>query len=242
MKIYKYRDFANPSEEDFRRLDACVRRHLVWCARADTLNDPEEFVWECDYTASLATLNLLTEVLVKARGRTEVDARALAQIAIEQARLENIAKPVFLDMIVQCRNDIGLSCFGSAPNNEILWQRYGGQGAGVCVEFEVPDDVLGVQFNHVQYLERTSLHVDDLLRAFVDHNAAQLVYDVALLSKPSAWASEEEIRFVSQRHSISVAIAPAQVSCVFLGEGLSAEVRARMQQLAALAPLADRPR
>jgi hypothetical protein len=41
----------------------------------------------------------------------------------------------------------------------------------------------------------------------------------SLLSKPSAWASEEEIRFVSQRHSISVAIDRARVSCVFLGRG-----------------------
>jgi hypothetical protein len=170
MKIYKYRDFSNPNEDDFRRLEASVYRHLVWCAKPDRLNDPQEFVWECDYTATPATLDLLTEVLVKVRGRTQLDARVIAEVAIQRGRLESIAKPVFIGMIEQCRNEIGLSCFGAAPNNEILWQRYGGNGAGVCVEFEVPADMLGTQVHWVQYPEHKRLHVDQLMHAFVDRN------------------------------------------------------------------------
>jgi hypothetical protein len=242
VKIYKYRDFSNPNEDDLRRLEASVHHHLVWCAKPDTLNDPEEFAWECDYTPTPATLDILTEVLVKARGRTKVAARTIAQIAIKFRRLESIAKPVFIGMIEQCRNEIGHACFGAAPNNEILWQRYGGHGAGVCVEFDVPTDLLGTQLHRVQYPERKRLHVDQLMRAFVDRKHGQVVYDVALLSKPSSWANEEEIRFVSQRHSILVALDRAQVTCVFLGDALSADIRARIQQIAAPVPLADRRR
>jgi len=240
MKIYKYRDFSNPNEDDFRRLEDSVHRRMVWCARADTLNDPEEFVWECDYTATPATLDLLAEVLVRKRGRTQAKARAIAQVAIESGHLESVAKPVFVDMIRQCRNEVGLACFGAAPNNEILWQRYGGRGAGVCVEFEVPSDVLGTQLHRVQYPEHKRLHIDELLRAYADHNSAQVVYDVALLSKPSSWANEEEIRFVSQRHSIRVALDRAHVSCVFIGNELTTEVRARIQQIVRPVPLAER--
>jgi hypothetical protein len=242
MKIYKYRDFSNPNEDDFRRLEASVHRHLVWCAKPDTLNDPEEFVWECDYTATPATLELMTEVLVKARGRTRLEARAIAEVAIQGGRLERIAKPVFIDMIEQCRNEIGLSCFGAAPNNEILWQRYGGNGAGVCVEFEVPADLLGTQVHRVQYPEHKRLHVDQLMHAFVDRDHLQLVYDLALLSKASFWANEEEIRFVSQRHSILVALDTAQVSCVHLGNDLGADVRARIERIVAPAPVGNRRR
>jgi hypothetical protein len=240
MKIYKYRDFSNPSEGDYRRLDASVHRRLVWCAKPDTLNDPEEFIWEYDYTPTPATLDLLTRVLVKARGRTPVVARSIAQIAIKCGRLEGIAKPVFIGMIEQCRDEIGLTCFGAAANNDVLWLRYGGAGAGVCVEFDVPADLLGTQLRRVQYPAKKRLHVDQLLRAFLDRNAAQIVYDVALLSKPSSWASEEEIRFISRGHSILVAIDRAHVSCVFLGDALRADVRARIQQMAAPVPLADR--
>ena len=242
MKIYKYRDFSNPNDDDFRRLEALVHRHLVWCARPDTLNDPQEFDWECDYTTSPATLELLTGVLVKARGRTQSDARSIAEDAIQRGLLESIARPVVVDMIKQCRNEIGLACFGTAPNNEILWQRYGGHGAGVCVEFEVPVDMLGVQLHRVQYATQKRLHIDHLLRAFVGRDNGQLIYNMALLSKPSSWAGEEEIRFVSQRHSVSVVIDRAQLSCVFLGEGLRPDVRARIQRLAAPARLADRER
>lgn len=242
MKIYKYRDFSNPNDDDFRRLEASVHRYMVWCARPDTLNDPQEFVWECDYTATPTTLGLLTGVLIKSRGRTQVDARAIAEVAIQSGRLEIIAKPVFVGMIEQCRNEIGLSCFGAAPNNEILWRRYGGNGAGVCVEFEVPDGLLGTQLHRVKYSEEKQLHVDQILHAFVDRDSAQVVYDVALLSKPSAWADEEEIRFVSRGHSIQVALDRGQVSCVFLGDALRADVRARIQRIVAPAALADRRR
>jgi hypothetical protein len=47
-----------------------VHRQLIWCARPDALNDPQEFVWACNYTATPETLDLLTEVLVRARRRT----------------------------------------------------------------------------------------------------------------------------------------------------------------------------
>jgi hypothetical protein len=240
MKIYKYRDFSNPNEDDFRRLESSIHRRLIWCAQPDTLNDPQEFVWSCDYTATPETLDLLTEVLVRARGRTHAEARAIAEVAIKLGGLESIAKPVFADMIEQCRNQVGLAYFGTAPDNEILWQRYGGRGAGVCVEFEVPADLLGTQRHRVRYPKEKRLHVDQIMRAFVDRAYGQEVYDIALLSKPSCWANEEETRFVSQQHSILVAVDRAEVTCVFLGDMLSADVRARIQQIATPAPLADR--
>lgn len=242
MKIYKYRDFSNPSVDDFRRLESCVHRHLIWCARPDTLNDPQEFVWVCDYGATPETLGLLIEVLVRVRGRSHTDARAIAEATIESGRLETIARPVFNGMIEQCRNQVGLACFGTAPDNEILWERYGGHGAGVCIEFEVPDDMLGTQLHRVQYAKERRLHVDQLMRAFVDRAHSQEVYDIALLSKFSSWASEEEVRFVSRQHSILVAIDRAQVTCVFLGDMLTADDRIKLQRLAHLAPLVDRAR
>jgi len=242
MKIYKYRDFSSPSEDDFGRLEDSVHRLLVWCARPDTLNDPQEFVWQCDYTPTPATPALLAGVLVKARGRTNTDAQGIAAAAIQNGRLEVIAKPVFDGMIEQCRNEIGLACFGATPDNPTLWRRYGGDGAGVCIEFDVPADLLGTQLHRVEYPKEKRLHVDQLLRAFVDRNEAQVVYDVALLSKPSSWADEEEIRFVSQRHSILTAIDRAQVPCVYLGDSLGADVRARIERITVQVRLAERGR
>lgn len=240
MKIYKYRDFSNPTEDSFRHLEASIHRHLIWCARPDTLNDPEEFVWKCIYTATPETLNLLTEVLVRARRSTPADARRIAEVATRSGRLQDLVAPVINNMIKQCRDQVGLACFGSAPDKEILWQRYGGHGAGVCIEFQVPDDLLGKQLHRVQYLSEKRLHFDQLMRAFVDNTYGQEVYDAVLLAKPLFWADEEEIRFVSQRHSISVAIDRAQVTSVFLGNSLKTDVRERIRWITAPVAVANR--
>jgi hypothetical protein len=240
VKIYKYRDFSNPNDDDFARLEGLIHRHLIWCARADTLNDPEEFIWACDYAATPATPDLLAKVLVRAHGRTLADARQVADVAIESGRLEIVAKPEIKGMIQQCRAQVGLACFGTAPDSEILWQRYGGHGAGVCIEFEVPDDLLGTQLYRVQYIREKRLHIDQLLRAFVEEGYGKEIYEMALLSKPSCWASEEEIRFVSKRHSIQVVVDRAQVTCVYLGDLLRPNVRERIQRVATPASLADR--
>jgi len=136
-------------------------------------------------------------------------------------------------MIQQCRAQVGLACFGSSPDSEILWQRYGGDGAGVCIEFEVPDDLLGTQLHRVHYNREKRLHIDQLMHAFVGRGNGQVVYDMALLSKPSFWANEEEIRFVSKGHSIQVAIDRAQVTCVYLGNTLKPDVREGIQRMVA---------
>ena len=241
MKIYKYRDFSNPDDDQFSRLGAAVHRQLIWCSRAETLNDDKEFIWACDYTPTPATVDLLTALLVQAHGRTPADARTIAETAIGSGRLESATKPAITGIIDQCRAQVGLACFGAAPDNEILWQRYGGHGAGVCVEFDVPDDLLGTQLRRVQYLREKRLHLDQLLRAFVEEASGLDVYELALFSKPSCWADEDEIRFVSQRHSISVAIDRAKVTNVFIGDALRPDVRERIERIVAPAPLANRP-
>ena len=240
IKIYKYRDFSNPSETDFCRLGALIHRQLVWCAPPETLNDPEEFLWSCDYTTTVSTSVLLTEVLIRARGRTRANAQKTAEDAVESGRLRGICGPIIRGMMDQCRNEIGLACFGTGPNNETLWNRYGGNGAGVCVEIRVPTDLLGTQLHRVQYFDEKRVHIDQLLRAFVDSRYVQEVYDLALLSKPSSWADEEEIRFVSRAQSVTVAIDRAKVTGVFAGQALRPDVRAKIARLIAPVCVVDR--
>jgi hypothetical protein len=243
MKIYKYRDFSNPTEDNFRHLAASIHRHLVWCARPDTLNDPEEFIWACDYSVTPATLGLLAEVIVRAHGRTHAEALVIAERAIKSGNLVGLTKPVIAGIIAQCRAEVGLAGFGTAPDNETLWERYGGNGAGICIEFLVPDAAVGTQFHRVLYPREKWLHFDQLLSAFVKATGySKQVYELALLSKPSSWASEDEIRFVSQRHSIQVALDKAQVPCVFLGDKLKANVRERIQRIAGSVLLVGRGR
>jgi hypothetical protein len=134
MKLYKYRVVRD--EVDLERLTKLLHSRAFWCARPDSLNDPEEFAWICDYAPSRDTARLLTELVVRLKGRSLGEARSRVIDVINAGRLRDLAEPVVSSMIRQCRNEIGLACFGSTADNDTLWERYAGGGAGVCVEVD----------------------------------------------------------------------------------------------------------
>jgi|RhiMetdeSRZDD1v2_1073273.scaffolds.fasta_scaffold185590_3 hypothetical protein len=242
MKLYKYRDFSNPSDTDFARLETLLSGQAFWCARPDTLNDPVEFAWTCDYSTTAETMDLLTELLIRAHGRTREEARDLVARKVEARGLETLAQASIADIIQKCRNEIGLVCFGTSPDNEILWQRYGGAGAGVCIELDVPENLLEVQLHRVQYLDAKTIHIDQLIRAYLDRTHGGEVYTLALLSKPSSWAAEAEIRFVSQVQGVSVVVDGSQITRLILGDALPPSVRQRIEAIATGLPVASRTR
>ena len=218
MKVYKYRDLSRPSDRDFQRLATIMHRRAFWCARPDTLNDPEELAWLGDFSATGETVELLSNLLVVARGRSWAEAREKAAQAVRSEALERLAQPVITDLIEQCRNEVGLVCFGTSPDNDVLWQRYGGNGSGVCVELEVPDHLLGTQLFNVQYLGAKRIHIDQLVRAFLDRRKVVEVYGLALLSKPLFWRDEVEVRFVSKRQGVQVVIEDSRITRLFAGD------------------------
>ena len=119
MKVYKYRNFAEPTDRDFERLATILNRQF-WCAPPAKLNDPEEFVWTCEYSATSKTIDLLTELLIQVVGRSRQEAQLRARRAVEDGRVEALAKPAVAAIIQRCRDEIGLVCFGTSPDNEIL--------------------------------------------------------------------------------------------------------------------------
>lgn len=240
MKIYKYRELSQPNEQGFGRLERIIKNRVFWCARPDTLNDPDEFAWKCDFTASSDTADVLTELLVQVNGRTREQARPLVLSTIDEGRLRVLAEPVIENMIRQCRDEIGIACFGMSPNNETLWKRYAGEGAGICVELEAPEGLLGAQFHPVTYSDDRRIHVDDFLRARFDSRYAAVVYAASLLSKTTLWAPEEEIRFVSKRQRIEVAIDGSVITRVIVGPTVRPAAAERIRQIAGDIPVVTR--
>ena len=215
-------------------------RRAFWCARPDTLNDPEEFAWTCDFKPSRDTVRLLTDLLIRQLGRSRDHARHRAVQAVSTGRLKILAEPIVTAMIQQCRDEIGLGCFGRSPDNKTLWDRYAASGAGVCVEVDVPDDILGKQLFNVEYWDEKRIHIDQLLRARLEPNHVAEVYILSLLSKPSFWAPEAEIRFVSKRQNINVVINGSEVTRVILGESLSPAVKDEIVRTAGALPTVPR--
>jgi hypothetical protein len=231
MKLYKYRALSAPDDEAFERLSYILHQNAFWCARPCCLNDPNEFLWDCDYEPTDATVLLLTKTLIQFLNRTPAQAHAMATASVSSRRIEVHAKPAFQAMIEKCRSEIGLACFGTSSDNAVMWQRYGGDGAGVCIEIDVPPLLLNDQLFPVEYPAAKILHIDQLLRACLEPAEARTVYTVALLSKPPSWAPEAEVRFVSKRQNVSVQLSGSFLSRIVLGPRLERHSRQRIQDL-----------
>ena len=217
MKLYKYREISTSDDVSFERLSSILLGQSFWCATPASLNDPEEFIWECDYTPTPSTVSLLADLLIKYNGRDSATALEIASTSVNSDRLRELAPTIVRDIIEKCRNEIGVSCFGTSASNPIMWERYGGKGAGVCIEIDVPNSYLNQLLYRVNYPLRKVIHIDQLIEASLNDTSSLAVYSIALLSKPPFWATEEEIRFISNQQNISVNITDSTISNLTLG-------------------------
>jgi hypothetical protein len=236
VKLYKYRELADSAEVSFDRLAAMLTNQTFWAARPDSLNDPEEFFWSCDYSPSPNTATLLAQVLVANRRLSGHDALRAAAQAVDSGRVALHAEPVIQNVVQRCRAEVGLICFGGRGDNECLWQRYAGGGAGVCIELEVPSTLNNREVHVVRYPAVKSLHIDRLLEGSLPQFSTEAVFKVALLSKPPRWAPEEELRYVCKRQDVSISFESSRISALILGGSLSQGMRARIEALATQLP------
>jgi hypothetical protein len=240
LKIYKYRALSAGDERGIGRVARIVRNRAVWCAAPESLNDCKEFSWACDFTASPHTSDLLADLLVRLKGWQVELARQASRDAIGQNRLRTVAEPVIDEMIRKSRDEIGVASFGSSADNLALWKRYAGDGAGVCIELEIPDSALGRRFHRVVYEDSRVIHVDDFLRSRFDRRYAAVVY-ATLLTKTTVWAPEEEIRFLSKRQRVEVVIEDSAVTQVTVGQHVAPSDVERIREIAGSIPVVGLP-
>jgi len=237
MLLFKYRDLSVDVNDSLARLQQILRAQAFWAANADSLNDPQEFFWDVDYFPSSNTITYLAVALSRHRGWESEEAQKIATHAVRQERVEVFAAPIVDALQHRFREEIGLVCFGRSPDNPTLWERYAASGYGVCVQLEVPDNLMSKQLHDVKYVDDKTLHVDNFLQASGELGAGPL-YEMALLTKPSAWADEEEIRFVSKKHSVPIRLRNSRVTKLVIGDKLPLEVRSKLERLVADLPYA----
>jgi len=228
MMLYKYRELFPNNDEQWGRLLEIISRKLFWCAAPETLNDRDEFSWRCDYAPTDATKSLLTELLVRERNMPSMVAEAVATVALQSERFEDLCAPTVASIIAKCRSENGLVCFGTSPSNAAMWNRYGGAGSGVCIEVDAPSDLMNTQLHCVSYVEEKSMHIDQLLRAHLFGDVAP-VYSVAYLCKPRLWSSEEEVRFVSRMQNVQVRIDRSRISRLIVGAHVDSETKIKLE-------------
>jgi len=181
-------------------------------------------------------MDLLAKLLEEVKRRPPSLARQIALDVVRVGRLGEIAAPVIQDLIQRSRDEIGIVCFGTAPDNEVLWGRYGGDGAGVCVEFTVPDSLCKTQLHQVVYNDQRQLHVDEFLRSRNEPSSAVGVY-ATLLTKTKFWEPEGEVRFISKRQEVEVALDGSEVTQVIVGPKTHPHVEVRVRRLSGTIPV-----
>jgi hypothetical protein len=226
MKIYKFKDLTD--EKKHPHFYQIVLQNAIWCAKAQSLNDEDEFRFRLDYDPSPRTPDLLAEVVKRYRTTNFLPPGLSVSLVLQNKRLEAIAVPIIKDVIDKSRSTIGIACFSATKADDRLWAEYGGQGNGVCVEIEIPDRLLNISFHPVHYVTEKIFHVDSFLESALFPDKAFETYRNILLTKTKKWSQEEEIRFISKRPEVNV-IVDGRITEVTLGARVPAHTKEHVE-------------
>ena len=199
MKIYKFKNLTD--ERKHNHFLQIVLQKAIWCASPDSLNDESEFKFKLDYEPSKDTANLLTQVVTKFRKTNYFPPHLSATTVLKKNRLAEIAEPIINEVVQNCRNSIGITSFSLTKNDSKLWEEYGGNGNGVCIQIDIPDSVVGQIYHQVRYVPERIFHIDTFLKSSLFPARTFETYKNILLTKTKRWEDEKEIRFIGKHQN-----------------------------------------
>lgn len=226
MKIYKFKDLTN--ERKHSQFLQIVLQNSIWCARPDSLNDVDEFRFKLDYELSPHTHQLLSAVVAKYRTTNHLRPDMSASLALQHGKLETIAAQIVDDIVSECRAAIGITSFSITKNDVNLWQQYGGNGNGVCIEINIPNHLVGQSYHRVHYVPDKVFHVDSFLESVLFPDKRSETYRNILLTKTKRWSEEEEIRFIGNRQDVHL-ILDGHISELTFGPSVPAHVLEQLE-------------
>lgn len=199
MKIYKFKDLTDEKKHfEFYQI---VLQSIFWCAKPDSLNDENEFKFELGDSLSANMASLLSQVVKKCRGKNFFTSSVL-----NDKELKKIAVPIVDGLINDCRNKIGVACFSSKKTDDHLWDEYGGEGNGVCIEINIPDELIGKIYRPVDYVPEKIFPLDSFLESFLSQEGASEIYRYIFFTKTKKWDQEEEMRYISNCPEVNIKI------------------------------------
>lgn len=199
MKIYKYKDLR--PKENRRHFIDMVLENSIWCADPDSLNDEDEFRYKYDYRPTPNTVIFLEEILKK---KISPSNGWKVKYIIENGLLQGMSDPIINEMIEKARSELGVASFSKFRNKSSLWEKYGGCRNGVCVEFEIPNNLIGVDYHDVNYVKEKVFHVDTYFESFLDKSKGYKSFQNMLLTKNrDKWKHEAEVRLIASEQKIS---------------------------------------
>lgn len=218
MKIYKFKDLSD--DKVHSHFFQILFENKIWCASPESLNDPEEFQFKIDYCPSERTEFLLGRMIEKL-GRSKIPPKMVAAQALRNNRLEKFAAPLMQGIVETCRSTIGVTSFTCTYVGAELWEKYGGSGNGVVLEFEVLDSSIGNMFHHVEYVLERIFHLDIFIESQIGDSLP--IFKKILCTKTQHWAHEQEIRFLGKNSNINFTL-ECPITKVILGDLVSSDI------------------
>lgn len=212
MKIYKYKDLR--PEGNRQHFIDMVLENSIWCADPDSLDDEDELRYKYDYCPTEHTAHFLKEIFNRKVKISRVSKSRLnrminhwnawkAKYVIDNGRLQEMVEPIMNELIEKGRCELGIASFSKSGNENRLWEEYGGSHCGVCVEFEIPENLIGVAYHYVSYVEEKVFHIDTWFESYLDESKAYDSYRNMLLTKnKEKWGSQAEVRLITSGQKI----------------------------------------
>lgn len=209
-------------------LDIVLRSRLFMPAYK-RLNDPFDGAVSFDFAA--------TEDEVRAYWTEFLEAEEQPLDLAMQAQIDdwvaNRDDPVFQAKlaagVLKMTEESAVACFGTDPDNLLLWSYYADSHEGVCLRFRterfiVPGDAGCFPPMPVTYTE--DLPKPSFYRASILERARSL-----LATKAALWAHEDEWRVINRRGEGAIQIDAAALDAVILGCRMKPEDKARVRDV-----------
>ena len=234
MKLYKYRNLTEPMH--LSQLRSILKTQKFWCGEVASFNDDKEFAWDLNTETTEHTEELLAKILTK-QGNFPLERNLeKSKSSIKNGRSESIFSAMNTQMIKSCRENLGLLCFSTSHNNPFLWERYGDNHRGICIELEIPSSVMDEQLQYVEYQNTKSIHIDQILRAHLgDRTELKNVYTMALATKlentDDNWQEEKEVRFIAKIKEQLIRIDGSEITRLILGNKIDPALKHRIKRI-----------
>lgn len=200
MKIYKYKSFIKLDDGELEHFYQVVLENQIWCGNPVNFNDKNEFLFEIDYTPSKNTIELLASTISKYKSNSIFPPLKSSTYVINSGQLKKIASPIIKDISMECRGELGVTCFSELRDDPLLWKGYGGNGNGVCIGIEISKKLIGKEYFHVNYVPVKIYHINDFLKSALED--PYINYRNILLTKTLNWKPEREVRLISKKQSV----------------------------------------
>src|SRR5688572_12754032 len=122
MLAYKYRSGAAFNETGTNLHIDALKNSYVWSAKIETLNDPCESMFDCEYFKP--ELELLIKIFLN-DDISEVKVRGQLQTLYSQ-----------LDAVIASCRKAGIFSLSKTFTDELMWSYYADAHKGFCIEYE----------------------------------------------------------------------------------------------------------